>query len=306
LRIKSGRADKQDKDFTFQDVTIAEVILDVGTNVAGCTLREIRFREKYRLTVLALRRRAHLIKSSIKDEPLLPGDILLVQGRQENFSLLRMSSDFLLLEPVPLETRRTHKAKTALIILGILLVIVTFGWLDIAVAGLFAAMLMVLAGVLNMEEVYQAIDWKAIFFIAGMLTLGAAMEVTHTAKFLADLIVEHLVDYGPVTILLGIYFLTALLTQLMSNSASTVLMAPIAINIALDLGADPRPFLMTVVIAASTIFLTPIGHAANILVFGPGRYKFIDYTKVGIGLMLIHVALTITMLPIIWPLFPEK
>lgn len=304
LQIVLDGATASGSDLSFQDVTVAEALLDFGSNLAGCTLRDIHFREKYHLTVLALRRHEHLIQLSIQDEPLQPGDILLVQGQRQDLNQLRSSPDFLLLEPVPLETRRLHKATTALLILAALLVIVTMGWLHISIVGVMAALLMVICGVLNMEEVYQAINWKAIFFIAGMLSLGSAMEVTQAAKYLADLIVKGLINWGPIPILLGVYVLTAFLTQLMSNSASTVLMAPIALNIAQDLGAAPQPFLMTVVIAASTIFLTPMGHATNILVFGPGQYKFTDYTKVGVLLMVIHVTLTMSILPYVWPLFP--
>ncbi|MDM8518661.1 SLC13 family permease [Anaerolineales bacterium HSG6] len=304
--ITSNNVSKADKELAYHDMAVAEVALDVGSNILGSTLQEIRFREKHRLTVLALRRRDYLIKGSIKNEPLRYGDVLLVQGRQENLALLRTEPDFLVLDSIPLETRRRHKAKTALVILAALLLTVTTGFLHISVAALTASVLMVVFGVLTTEEVYQSVDWRAIFFIAGMLTMGAAMEVTDTAKFIADLMVASLLDYGPTFILIGLYALTAILTQLMSNSASTVLLAPIAINIAQDIGADPRPFLMVVVIAASTIFLTPIGHAANILVFGPGRYKFLDYTKVGFGLMLVHITLTITVLPMIWPLFPVE
>ncbi|MDM8528450.1 SLC13 family permease [Anaerolineales bacterium HSG24] len=304
--ITSSDVSEEDKELAFQDMAIAEVVLDVGSTIFGSTLQENRFREKHRLTVLALRRRDHLIKGAIKNEPLQYGDVLLVQGRKENLALLRTEPDFLVLDSLPFETRRHHKAKTALIILSVLLLTVTAGFLHISVAALTASVLMVIFGVLTMEEVYQAVDWRAIFFIAGMLTLGAAMEVTHTAKFIADLMVVGLIDYGPTPILIGLYILTAILTQLMSNSASTVLLAPIAINIAQVMEADPRPFLMIVVIAASTIFLSPIGHAANILVFGPGRYKFLDYTKVGFGLMLIHITLTIMILPLVWPLFPNN
>jgi len=289
---------------TSPDVTIAEVSISDATNLDGKSIRDIRFRQKYGLTVLALQHRTTIIENRIADEPLRQGDILLVQGKRENLNLLRMTPEFLLLEPVSLEERRTEKAPIALAILAGLLITVTTGWLHISVAGVAGVILMVLLKVLHIEEVYQAIDWRAIFFIAGMISLGTAMEVTHTAEFLADVIVEKVSQFGPIGLLLGMYFLTALFTQLMSNSAATVLVSPIAINIALQIEADPRPFLMVVVIAASTIFLTPIGHAANILVYGPGRYKFTDYTKVGLGLMLLHVMLTVLLLPIIWPLYP--
>jgi di/tricarboxylate transporter len=162
---------------------------------------------------------------------------------------------------------------------------------------------MVLLRVINPDEAYQSIEWRSIFLIAGMLPMGLAMESTGAAQYLADGIVEAMSPWGPIAMLAGIYILTAFLTQPMSNAATTVLLAPIAINIALDLGANPEPFLMTVVIAASTSFLTPVGHQANILVFGPGAYKFTDYTKVGVGLTIIYLLLVLIALPYFWPLF---
>lgn len=134
--------------------------------------------------------------------------------------------------------------------------------------------------------------------------MGLAMESTGTAKFLADSVVTNLSGYGPMVILLGLYILAALLTQSLSNAAAIVLIGPIAINIAKGLGADPRSFLMAVVIAVSNDYLTPIGHQSNTLVFGPGGYKFSDYTKVGIGLTLTYLILVAVALPIFWPLYP--
>ncbi len=161
---------------------------------------------------------------------------------------------------------------------------------------------MVLLKVISIDEAYRAIQWRSIFLIAGMLPLGIAMENTHTAQFLADGIVQFAGQWGDMGVLVGIYLLTMLLTQPMSNAAATVLIAPIAIDAAFSLGANPQPFLMTVVIAASTAFLTPIGHQANVLVYGIGGYKFSDFAKVGFGLTLIYLVMVVLLLPIVWPL----
>jgi di/tricarboxylate transporter len=286
-----------------EETTLAEVMLTTKSNLAGHSLKDIRFRQRYRLNVLALWRHGHLVVGRLADEPLRYGDVLLVQGSREHIVLLRNSLQFVLLEPIPLEMRRTNKAPLALGILAMLLLVVTLGWLHISVAGVIAALLMILFRVLTVDEAYRAIEWRSIFLIAGMLPLGVAMETSHAAKFLADMIVHWLAAWGPIAVLGGIYILTALLTQPMSNAATTVLLSPIAINVALGLGANPQPFVMTVVIAASTSFLTPIGHQANILVFGPGAYKFFDYTKVGIGLTLLYLLLVLIALPFFWPLF---
>lgn len=285
-------------------VMLAELVLATNSSLVGQSLKKIHFREKYRLTVLALWRRDHFVEGPLAEEPLHSGDVLLVQGRPEFVSLIRTSPDFLVLEPVPLELRRTEKAWLAVVIFGSMLLVATFNWLPIAVAGVMAAVLMVLSGVLNLDEAYRAIDWRSIFLIGGMLPLGLAMESTQAAKFLADGVVAQLSSWGPLAILMGLYVLAALITQALSNAAAIVLIGPIAINIAFNLGADPRAFLMAVVIAVSNDYLTPIGHQANILVFGPGGYKFFDYTKVGLGLSLTYFILVALTLPFFWPLFP--
>ncbi len=236
--------------------------------------------------------------------PLHPGDVLLVQGRREQLDLLRSDPNFLLLEPVHLDTRRTEKMPLALVNVAAMLLTATTGWLHISVAAVIAAILLIMLGVLTIDEAYQSIDWQSVFLIAGMLPLGIAMESTGAAKFLADTIMEWMAALGPMAMLAGIYILTAALTQTMSNAAAAVLLAPIAINIALDLNADPRPFLMTVVVAASTSFLTPIAHQSNILVFGAGGYKFTDFVKVGVALTIIYLVVVVTVLPYIWPLYP--
>ena len=136
-----------------------------------------------------------------------------------------------------------------------------------------------------------------------MLPLGTAMEATGTARYLADLLVLYLGEFGPIAVLGGVYLFASLLTQPMSNAAATVLIVPIAIDIALGLGADPRPFVLATVIGASTSFLTPVGHQANILVFGPGGYKFTDYTRVGLPLTIVILIVTMLTLPLLWPLY---
>jgi len=159
---------------------------------------------------------------------------------------------------------------------------------------------MVLTQVLSMDEAYRAIQWRSIFLIAGMLPLGIAMETSGAAQFLANQIVNLTGRWGPIGVLVGIYILTVLITQPMSNAAATVLVAPIAISVATNLSVDPRPFVMGVVIAASTAFLTPIGHQANVLIYGVGSYKFSDFTKVGIGLNLLYLLIVAIVLPLIW------
>jgi di/tricarboxylate transporter len=243
--------------------------------------------------------------SRLAEIPLQFGDSLLVEGSTQRLAALRRNPNFLMLDTYPpLEPRRLHKAPLTVAILIGGLVMVTTGWLPVPVALLIGAILMVLSGALSMDEAYQSIEWKSVFLIAGMLPLGIAMENTGTAQLMADWIVVLIGDWGALAVLAGIYIMTGLLTEVMSNAAATVLITPIAIDAALRLGADPRAFVIGVVLAASTSFLMPIGHQVNVIIFGPGGYKFSDYTRVGVFLNLILLLVVIFTLPLVWPLYP--
>lgn len=292
-----------DAELTTENIAIAEVLIPTRSELAGKSLKEIAFRDKYNLTVLALWRHGEPIRRKLADAPLDFADVLLVQGRRDRINLLRTDPNFLLLEPVELETRRTRKAPLALGIFGVMLGSVITGWLHISAAAVLGAILMVLTRCLTMEEAYEAIEWKSVFLIAGMLPMGVAMDKTGTAKFLADHIIAIVGPLGPQMIMVGLFVLTTIITEFMSNAAAAVLVAPIAISAALGLGADPRAFVMGVGIAASNSFLFPIGHQANVLIFGPGGYKFFDFTRVGLPLTLLIWLLMILFLPLLWPLY---
>jgi di/tricarboxylate transporter len=280
---------------------LAEVVLAPTSGLRGSTLRQIDFRSRFGLAVLAIRHHGETLFARLSDVTLDFGDSLLIQGSVDKINLLRHERDFMLLDMPPLETRRTNKAPVSIAILLGVLVVVTAGWLHVASAMFVGALLMVLSGTLTMDEAYRSIEWKAVFLIAGMLPLGLAMEKTGTARLLADQIVGLVGDWGPLAVMMGIFVLTGLLTEVMSNAAATVLAVPIAIDAALGIGVDPHSFVMAIVIAASTSFLMPIGHQVNVLVFGPGGYRFFDYTKVGVWLNLVILLLTAIFLPLIWP-----
>jgi di/tricarboxylate transporter len=182
-----------------------------------------------------------------------------------------------------------------------MLVTVIAGWLPIAAAALLAGVLMVLSGCLTMDEAYYSIEWKAVFLVAGTLPLGIALEQTGTAEFLAGLVLNAVGPYGPMALMAGFYVLTNALTQFMSNAASTVLIAPIAINAAQGIGSEPYALLMAVAIAASAGFLTPVAHQSNVLIMGPGGYRFGDYMRVGLPLNILVFAVAMIVVPIFWP-----
>lgn len=217
---------------------------------------------------------------------------------------LQRNNQVLILEPLELDQQRTKKAPLAVGILALVLLLTSFDGFHISTAMVIGSVLMVLSGCLSMDEAYQSIEWRSIFLIAGMLPLGTVMETTGTAQYLADQIVGFAGAWGPIAVLAGIYILAGLITEPMSNAAATVLMVPIAIDIALDLGVNPQAFVLAVVIGASTSFLTPVGHQANVLVFGPGGYRFSDFTKVGWLLNVVLLVVALLVIPFFWPLFP--
>lgn len=282
---------------------LAEIVLAPNSDLTGRTFKQINFRSNFGLSVLALRHHGRTMFSRMGDMPLNFGDSLLVQGPVEKINAMRTNRNFLLLDMPQPEMRRLDKAPIAIGILLAVLLAVSTGLLHVSFAMFLGAILMVLSGTLSMDEAYRTIEWKAVFLIAGMLPLGLAMENTGTAQLIADQIIDLIGGWGAIAVMLGIFIMTGLLTEVMSNAAATVLAVPIAIDAALSLGANPHAFVMAVVIAASTSFLMPIGHQVNVLVYGPGGYQFFDYTKVGVWLNLLMLIVTALLLPIIWPIY---
>jgi di/tricarboxylate transporter len=265
------------------------------------TIRQIDFRSRYGLSVLAIQHEGVTQYTRLGEIPIEYGDVILVEGPVDKIGQMRRDEEFLFLEMPSPEIRRIRKAPIALAILLGTLVVISAGWLHVSAAMFIAALMMVLTGTLKMEEAYNAVEWKSVFLIACMLPLGLAMENTGTARLLADQIIRLVGSWGVIAVLVGIYIMTSLLTEVMSNAAATVLAVPIAIDAALELGVDPHTFVIAVVIAASTSFLMPVGHQVNVLVYGPGGYRFSDYTKVGLWLNLLLLTMIVLTLPLIWP-----
>lgn len=287
-----------------ENTRIVEATLAPHSPIVGRTLKEIQFRDHYGFTALAIRREGEVITQRLRDVELQFGDALLLQGPHHRLSVLQEGNEFLVLEPVIIPRRRRRKIPIALGLLGLVVSLVLFAGFHISTAMVFGAVAMVLTGCLTMDEAYKSIDWRTVFLVAGMLPLGTAMETTGAARYIADLLLGAIGGLGPIAALASIYILAALITQPMSNAAAMVLVVPIAIDTAASLGANHLTFTLAVVIGAATSFLTPVGHKANILVFGPGGYKFFDYARVGALLTLFLFINTMIALPIIFPLFP--
>jgi di/tricarboxylate transporter len=286
---------------TSDDIGLLEVVISPQSWIVGRTLKEIDFRNRFQVTALGIYRHGEMLHDKLGRIPIKAGDVLLVQGARDSLRRLRDERHFLVLEEVEVEGMRTDRATLAIGIMAVAIACAGTGLLHISVAGAMAAVLMVLTRCITMVEAYRAIDWKAVFLIAGMLPLAIAMERTGTALWLSGLAVGSLSPFGPDGVMAGFFLCTMLLTQVMSNAACAVLVAPIAISAAGTLGLSPYPFAMTVAIAASCSFITPVSHQANVLVYGPANYRFTDYARVGGPLVLIIFVLTLFLVPAIWP-----
>lgn len=285
-------------------VNLVEAVLSPHTTLVGQTLRQLHFREKYGLNVLALWRHGRAYRSDLRDMALRFGDALLLYGPREKLDLLGREPDFLVLTEESQEPPRRNKALLAALVMATVLLTVTLGWLTIPIAAVMGATLMVLTGCLKMEEAYRYIEWKAVFLIAGMLPLGIAMEQSGAARFLAERMVTAVGQLGPLAVLAGLFVVTALAAQVIPTHAVAVLMAPIAFNIAGDMSTSPYTAAMVVAFSTSASFLLPVGHPANVLIMGPGSYRFSDYAKVGAPLTLVVLIVVLLTAPIFWPLTP--
>jgi di/tricarboxylate transporter len=285
-------------------IGMVEVVVSPHAKLAEQTLRQLHFREKFGLSVLAVWREGRAYRANLRDMALRFGDAMLLYGPRERLGMLGSEPDFLVLTEAVQEIRKPEKAVWAILIMALVLLPVILGWLPIAITAVVGAALMILIGCLTMEEAYRVIEWKAVFLIAGMLPLGSAMEHTGAASFVAERMVAMVGDLGPLAVVASLFILAALASQVMPNPAVAVLLAPIALNTANDLGLSPYALMMTVAVSASASFLSPVAHPANVLIIGPGGYRFADYIKVGLPLTLLVLIVVLLVLPIFWPLFP--
>ena len=287
-----------------EKVGLVEVVLSPYSIHLGQTLQDLRFREKYGLTVLAVWRKGKARRSGLRDLRLQLGDALLLFGDWKRLALLGQDPDFLVLTQNMQEAAREDKAGIALAIMAAVLLPVILGVVPIYIAVLIGAALMVLSKCLTMDEAYRYIEWKAVFLIAGMLPLGVALEKSGAATLVAENVIDTLGPYGPQAVLFGMIVITFIATSIIPTAALVVLMVPIALKTSIGLGISPYPLLMGIAMAASSSFTSPISHPANVLVMGPGGYRFVDYVKVGVPLTLLILVALMVIIPIFWPLSP--
>ncbi len=287
-----------------QHAGVTEVLLSPRTTLAGRSLAELRFRERYGISVLAVWRKGRAFHTGLQDMPLQFGDALLVYGQRRNFDLLARDPDFLVLDEAAAQAPRLEKAGISAGIMLVVILSAILGFVPISIAAIAGASLMVLAGCLSMEEAYRAIEWKVVFLIACMLPLGAAIENTGAAQMAAKALIDAVGDMGPRWVVAALFSVTVLGTQIIPTAALVVLMTPVALSTASTLGISPHLLMMTVAMSASASFASPLSHPAHLLVMGPGGYRFIDYVKVGVPITILALIVSVWLLPIMWPPYP--
>lgn len=285
-------------------LAMLEVTLTPQSPLAGTPISEINFREKYGLEVMAVWRSGETIRSDLNRLTLQFGDALVLLGPRTKIQVFTDEPDFISMTPVPKSPPDIKRAPLAGLIMLAVVGVVLAGLLPIAIAAIIGSVIMVITGCLNMEQAYRAIDWRAVFLIAGMLPLGVAMADTGAAAWVAGEVMGLLGDLGPWPVIAGLYVLTATATMIVPTAALVVLMSPIVLSASAEMGIEPQTAMMAVAMAASASFTSPISHPANILVMGPGGYRFVDYIKIGVPLTLIIFVTVMFLLPLFWPIVP--
>ncbi|MFB6184608.1 MAG: SLC13 family permease [Haloarculaceae archaeon] len=280
---------------------LVELVVAPGSSLVGESLASANFRYRYDATVLALRRGQEVIHQRLDRIRLRVGDTLLVEGAADTVERLGAGRDFIVAQEVARRDVRESKTPVAVGIVAAVVSLAALGVVPIVVAALGGAIGMVVTGCLRPHEVYEAVHWDVIFLLAGVIPLGIALENTGGAALLAELVTTAAAQLPTVAVLGLLYVVTAVLTNVISNNASVVLMVPVAVQVAGDLGANAFAFVLAVTFAASTAFMTPIGYQTNLFVYGPGGYRFSDYLRVGAPLQALFAVVTTLGIAVFWP-----
>lgn len=284
------------------ETLVVELIIPPQSELLGQPLRETDLARDADLHIVAIERSGlHYTEKKIKDIRLRIGDILLVWCRSDRIDKFRRRSDWILVEDVHHEIVYARKAPLAVTIFAAMVTAAATGMADIMLSALAAVFLLLVSGCLPLKEAYRALQSSVLLLIAGTIALGAAMDKTGTSRYYATLFLDALQGWSPAMVLGGFILLTSLSTQVLSNNATAVLLLPIAISTAASLGVHPKPFIMAVCFGASACFATPIGYQTNLMVYGPGGYRFSDYLKLGIPLNLMVLIGGTVLIPIVWP-----
>ena len=295
----------QDSQFSGEDGDQAQVLVEAmvapGARLAGHTLEALDFQWTYNATVLAVHRRGEVLREKLKDVNLNVGDVLLLLAPKSELKVLRANHNLIVLNEREEAALPKRKAWLAIGIMAAAITVAGLGWLPIVASAILGGIALVATRCIGNDQAYQAIDWRVIVLLAGVLPLGIAMQKSGLAQGIADFSVNWVGGFGPLAVLAAVYLTTALLTELMSNNAAAVLITPIAFTTAVSMGVSPTPFLVAVLFAASTSFATPVGYQTNTMVYNAGNYRFVDFMKMGIPLNLIFWGMAVFLIPKFFP-----
>ncbi len=290
-----------DEDVETSDIKLVEAVVAPGSEFVRKSLNDLKFYKRFGVTVLAIRHRGRLMRLRISDTKLSAGDAMLLEVKTERLNQLRQNPSFVIISEIEQPVYRRRKLIPALLIVIGVILSATLGLAPIVVSSIIGAILLVLVGCLTMDEAYQAIQWRIIFLLAGVLTLEAAMENSGAAPLISSTLIAVVTKWGGLVALVSAFYLmTFVFTEMMSNNATAALLTPIAIATANTLQVSPRPFLVAVMFAASASFMTPVGYQTNTLIYGPGQYKFADFLRVGTPLNILFWIIATIFIPYFW------
>ncbi|MCP5365522.1 MAG: SLC13 family permease [Hyphomicrobiales bacterium] len=284
------------------DSVVMEGIVGPSSRFVGQRVADLNLRRLYGVYILAIHRQGDALHANFDQVRLSFGDTLLLEGSAQGMKRLFDTHELVNLSAAHVRTFRREKAPIAIAAIAGIMILATLNVLPIAALALIAATIVVASGCVDVDEAYAAIQWRVLMLIFGMLALGEALQSTGAARFLVEEIAFVVSGYGPVVVLSFLYLITSIMTAIMSNNATAILLTPIALGLANNLGVDPRPFVVAVMFAASASFATPIGYQTNLFVYTAGNYRFMDFVRIGLPLSIILWLLATFLIPMYWPL----
>jgi di/tricarboxylate transporter len=293
--------DWADRDLQHGQDAIVEAVIAPESSLENSKLGEFPFYESLGAVPLAIRQRGEVKHENLSDVELNGGDSLLLSMSSDRVKDLEEEQAFVLISSVETALYRREKTPLVLAIMTGVVATAAVGLVPIVISAVIGVILMIMSGCLRTDEAYEAVNWKVVMLLAGVLPLGTAMDKTGAAELMASGMVDSLAGFGPTVLLSGFFLLTLLITAVMSNNASAALLAPIAIEAAINIGVNPQAFLYAVTFAASLSLITPFGYQTNTMIYGPGRYSVGDFMKIGIPLNLLFWILATIFIPMIWP-----
>lgn len=301
IEIKA-ELDWSEETLTNEEEKIFEALVTPNSSLINKSIKTIKFRQIFdNVLVIGIRHRSGILENVLSKTSLTPGDVLLLRASEEAIQSINSSEDLLLISSKKVTVLNKTQSVLTLATISLVIGLAALGVFPITLTAVAGAVLMIAMKSISPEDAYKAIDWKVIFMLAGVLSMGAALEKTGGSELIGSSVVTFLGDLGPRVVLSGIFALTFVLTNIMSNNAAAALLAPIAISIAGGLDVDTRPFLMAVTFGASLSFMTPMGYQTNTMIYNPGNYRFADYLKVGTPLNLLFWILATICIPIFFP-----